>query len=134
MQNASRLNTYGLDIPDQRRLAKALEQATDVRLYRRLQAVLLLARGWTVPDVAGITGARPWAIYAWLRRYRCTRQTDSLDDAARSGRPAVAPSLTNARIIREFHRDPFCLGYHTTGWTVALLARHLSQTYGCPIS
>jgi transposase len=26
------------------------------------------------------------------------------------------------------------LGYNTTGWTVALLARHPGQKYGCPIA
>jgi transposase len=115
-------------------LARALGRASDVRTYRRLQAVLLVAQGWTVRAVADLTGARPWAIYSWLRRYRRTHRPDSLADAARSGRPPIAPRLTDARIVREFRRDPFRLGYNTTGWTVALLARHLSRKYDCPIS
>src|SRR5262245_46588450 len=108
--------------------------AADVRRYRRLQAVFLVALGWAVQEVAQLTTARPWAVYAWLRRYLRTHQPDSLRDAPRSGCPRAAPRITDARIVREWRRDPLRLGYNTTGWTVALLAQHLSQTYDCPIS
>jgi len=111
-----------------------LERASDVRLYRRLQAVFLVALGWAVREVARLTAARPWAIYHWVRRYLHTHQPDSLHDAPRSGRPPAALRLTDSRILREWRRDPLRLGYNTTGWTVALLAQHLGQKYGCPIS
>jgi len=133
MQRANRASKHGFDSSDRRRLAQALERAPDVRTFRRLQAVLLLAQGWAVQDVARVTGARRWAICAWRRRYLRTHQPHSLSDAARSGRPAAAPGITDARIIRELRRDPFRLGYNTTGWTVSLLAQHLSQKYGSPI-
>jgi transposase len=58
----------------------------------------------------------------------------SLEDAPRSGRPRAAARVTDARIVREFRRDPLRLGYNTTGWTVPLLATHLSQKYGCRLS
>jgi transposase len=115
-------------------LAQALAGAPDVRSYRRLQAVLLVAQGRAVREVADITAARPWAIYSWVRRYLRSHRPESLHDAARSGRPPAAGRLTDARIVREVRRDPFRLGYNTTGWTVALLARHLGHKYGCPIS
>lgn len=57
-----------------------------------------------------------------------------LADASRSGRPRVARTITDARIKHEIRRDPLRLGYNTTGWTVALLAKHLSQKYECSIS
>ena len=134
MQKANRTRVYGFHPCDRRRLTRALEHAIDVRIYRRLQAVLLVAQGWAVGEVVRITGARPWAVHAWVRRYLRTRRPDSLADAARSGRPPAAPRITDARIVRELRRDPFRLGYNTTGWTVSLLARHLRQKYGCPIS
>jgi transposase len=111
-----------------------LERATDLRLFRRLQAVLLVARGVAVAEVARVTAAKPDAIYDWVRLYLQTRQPDCLHDAPRSGRPHTATAITDARIVREFRRDPLRLGYNTTGWTVALLAAHLGRKYDCPIS
>ena len=134
MQKANRAAEHGFDRYDPRRLARALDHASEVRLYRRLQAVLLVALGWAVREVARVTAARPWAIYNWVRRYLRTHPPESLHDAARSGRPPTARRITDARIVRELRRDPLRLGYNTTGWTVSLLAEHLSQKYGCPIS
>jgi transposase len=124
----------GFDQYDRRRLGHALRHCTDLRTYRRLQAVFLVARGYPVPEVASITGAQPAAVYDWGQRYRRSHRPDSLTDASRSGRPPTAPAITDARIVREFRRDPLRLGYSTTGWTVALLAAHLARKYGSPIS
>jgi transposase len=66
----------------------------------------------------------------YLRAHR----PDCLRGAPRSGRPHAADRITDARIVREFRRDPLRLGYATTGWAVAPLAEHLGRTYGCPIS
>ena len=134
MQRVNRTTQHGFDPYDRRRLVHALRHAPDVRTYRRIQAVLLVAQGWPVPEVADVTGTRPWAVYAWIRRYLRRHRPDSLYDAPRPGRPPVAQHITDARIVRELRRDPLRLGYNTTGWTVSLLARHLSQKYGCPIS
>jgi len=134
MQRANRTPERGFDRYDQRRLARALERAADIRLYRRLQAVFLVALGWAVREVARLTTARPWAVYSWVRRYLRTHEPESLRDTPRSGRPRAAPRITDARIVREWRRDPLRLGYNTTGWTVVLLAQHLGQTYDCPIS
>jgi transposase len=134
MRRAKTPQDIGFDPYDRRRLAAALRRATDIRTYRRVQAVLLMAQGRSVHEVAQITGARPWAIYDWVRRYLRTHSADSLVDAARCGRPRAAQAISDARIIREFRRDPLRLGYSTTGWTVDLLATHLGRKYGCPIS
>ena len=134
MQRANRATNHGFDPYDRRRLSRALQRAPDVRTYRRLQAVLLVARGWPVPEVAQNTGTRPWAVYSWVRRYLRVHRPSALLDAARAGRPKAAPGVTDARIARELRRDPLRLGYNTTGWTVALLAQHLSRKFQGPIS
>jgi transposase len=134
MRRARTPDELGFDQYDRQRLARAFARATDLRFFRRLQAVLLVARGFPVPEVARITGATPDAVYHWLRLYLRAHEPDSLRDALRSGRPPVAGRITNARIVREFRRDPLRLGYSTTGWTVALLAEHLGREYGCPIA
>ncbi len=134
MQKATRATTHGFVPSDKSRLAHALRGTKDVRVYRRLQAVLLVARGGAVPDVARSTATRPWAVYSWVRRYLHTHQPDALRDAPHSGRPRTAPQITDTRIVAELKRDPLRLGYSTTGWTVPLLARHLGRKYRCPIS
>jgi transposase len=134
MRRARTPHELGFDRYDRQRLTRALARATDLRFFRRVQAVLLLARGFSIPEAAQITATKPNAVYRWLRLYLRTYQPDSLRDALRSGRPRVASRITDARIVREFRRDPLRLGYNTTGWTVALLARHLGRKYDGPIS
>jgi transposase len=134
MRRARTPHELGFDQYDRQRLARALQRAKDLRLFRRVQAVLLVARGWTVAEVARITAATPDAIYHWIRLYLKTHRPDSLGDAPRSGRPPTAGCITDARIVREFRRDPLRLGYNSTGWTVALLAQHLGRKYSCPIT
>jgi transposase len=119
---------------DQRRLGKWLKQVVEARSYRRIQAVLLVATGVMVSQVAQILGVSRQSIHGWIRRYRARRVPEDLQDAPRSGRPLAARAITKARIAREFRRDPLRLGYNTTGWTVVLLAAHLKQRYGCQIT
>jgi transposase len=134
MRKAKSPSERGFDRYDKRRLTRALRRVTDARTYRRVQAVLLVAQGRTVPEAAQITGAQPWSVYGWVRTYVQTHRPDSVGDAPRSGRPRGAEPITEARLVREFRRDPMRLGYNATGWTVALLADHLRQKYGCAIS
>jgi transposase len=134
MRKAKSPSERGFDRYDKRRLARALRRVADARTYRRVQAVLLVAQGRTVAEVAQITGAQPWSIYAWVRVYVQTRRPDHVGDAPRPGRPRVAETVTEARLVREFRRDPMRLGYNATGWTVALLADRLQRKYGVAIS
>ena len=118
---------------DRHRLAKALKQVTDARTYKRLRAVFLVATGRAVSEVAPIIGVSLQTIYNWVNRYLKNHFVEVLSDTPRPGRPPVAQRITDARIKREFGRDPLRLGYNTTVWTVALLASHLSHLYDCPI-
>jgi transposase len=134
MRRARTPKELGFDDHDRRRLVRALERTSEARVFRRIQAVLLVALGWAIAEAARITGSHAWAVYAWVRRYLQDHQVARLEDAARSGRPRSAARITDARIVREFRRDPLRLGYNSTGWTVPLLATHLSQKYDGPIS
>ena len=119
---------------DRSRLAAALKQARDARLFRRLQAVLLVAGGKPVGEVARLAGASRQSVYNWLRQYTASRRVEALRDGARAGRPRAASDLTDERILEELRRDPLSLGYSTQVWTVALLARHLSERCGCVVT
>src|SRR5262245_46412826 len=113
MRRARTPYELGFDQYDRQRLARTLARATDLRFFRRVQAVLLLARGFSIPEAAEITVAKPNAVYRWRRLYLHTHQPDSLRDAPRAGRPRVARRITDARIVREFRRAPVRLGLHT---------------------
>jgi transposase len=119
---------------DRRRLAAALKQARDARLFRRLQAVLLVAGGKPVGEVARLAGTSRQSVYNWLRLYAASRRAEALRDGARAGRPRAASELTGERILEELRRDPLSCGYSTQVWTVALLARHLSGCCGCVVT
>lgn len=134
MRKAQSPTELGFSGHDRRRLAKALEQAREAKTYQRIQAVLLIAQGYSVAEVARITGSTRRSVYYWVQRYLKHHCVLALDDAARTGRPPTAAAITKARILRELARDPLKLGYRTTVWTVALLATHLSQRYHTPIT
>src|SRR6516165_7057172 len=106
MRRARTPDELGFDHYDRQLLARAFARATGLRSFRRLQAVLLVARGFALPEVVRITGAKANAIYDWLRLYLRTHDPDSLRGAPRSGRPRVARRITDARIVRELRRDP----------------------------
>ena len=119
---------------DRPRLTKAPRGAIEARDSRRLQAVLLVAQGRHVAEVARITRASTRSVYGWLRRYLRDHRVEDLTERPRPGRPPVAEAITDERIRRELARSPMELGYSTTTWTVKTLADHLSHTYGCPIT
>jgi transposase len=119
---------------DRRRLAAALKRARDARLFRRLQAVLLVAGGEPVGEAARIARASRQSVYNWLRLYAASRRAESLRDGARAGRPRAAAELSGKRLLEELRRDPLALGYSTQVWTVALLARHLCERCGCEVT
>lgn len=124
----------GFNAWDRRRLSQAAAQAAEARVFRRLQAVLLVAEGRSFDEVAQITGLSRRTIYYLVGRYLHCHQVTVWHDESRSGRPPVALSITKARILRELRRSPLRLGYMTNVWTVELLAHHLSQRYECPIT
>ena len=119
---------------DLERLAPAMKRTNNAKEYRRLQAVWLVAQGYTVADVARLLQAPERSIYRWVEKYLETHSVSVLEHRGGAGRPEVAKRITRARILRELRRDPLKLGYNTNVWTVALLAHRLGQAYQCPIT
>jgi transposase len=134
MRKAKNPSELGFNRYDASRLKKAMKSADDKRTFQRVQAVLLVAEGRTIKDVAEIAGVSQQTLYNWLSRYLDQHQVTALEEAPRSGRPLTAPRLTAARILRELRREPLRLGYPTTVWTVEWLAVRLNDLYQCAIS
>lgn len=124
----------GFTAHDRRQLSRALVEAQPTRVFRRLQAVLLIAQGYSAIEAAQITGLSRRSVYHLVKRYLTNRLVDDLFDPSFAGRPPTALKITPARILAELKRSPLRLGYRTTVWTVALLADRLHQQYGCQIS
>jgi transposase len=134
MRTAKTSTEFGFHHWDTLRLNKALKRAADKRTFQRVQALLLVARGRSVSEVAEISGVHVQTVYNWIHLYLETQQPGTLADTPRSGRPPAAKPVTAARIERELRRNPLRLSYQTTVWTVPLLAEHLSHLYRCEMS
>ena len=96
MRIAKRPAELGFNQYDIPRLTKALQRATDARLFQRVQAVLWVAQGDTTSEVAELTGVRVQTVYNWLQRSLACHQVAALADAPRSGRPVTASRITAA--------------------------------------
>jgi hypothetical protein len=59
----------GLTATDRRRLVRALAEAKEARLSRRLQAVLLVAEGHPPAEAAHLTGLSRRAVYHMVKSY-----------------------------------------------------------------
>ena len=111
---------------DRRRLERALSAAREARLYRRIEAVLLVAEGQPIGDAAQRVRATRLSVRRWVERY--------LADRPRRGRPHSAPQLTPRRLTAALARDPRGCGYQATSWTVPLLRQYLQRRHGIAIS
>jgi transposase len=134
MRKQKRLVVFGFDRYDKGRLGRALNKVADKRTFLRLRAVLLVAQGMGVYAVAKLLGRSARAIYYWVDTYLHTHDPDVLFDGSRSGRPVAAEAITEERILSALKENPLHLGYHTTVWTVALLADYLNGCYGSDIT
>jgi transposase len=124
----------GFNARDRQRLSKALTQTIEARVFRRIQAVLLIAEGRSFVEVARITRLGLRSVYRLVNCYLESHQVECLWDRPRLGRPPDAPDLTETQILRELKRSPLKLGYRANTWTVETLAHHLNERYQCEIA
>jgi transposase len=124
----------GFSRQHRRRLAKALGEVHDVRLFRRVQAVLRVAEGCSVSEAARQAGVDRTSLHRWTNLYWRNHQVESLADAPRSGRPREADDLDDELAAEVLALDPREQGYRATTWTVPLLTTYLREQCGCPVS
>jgi transposase len=119
---------------DRRRLERALSVAREARLYRRIEAVLLIAEGQPISEAARRVRATRLSVRGWIERYLATHDAAALADQPRRGRPHSAPRLTPRLLTAALARDPRGYGYQATSWTVPLLRHYLQQRHDITIS
>lgn len=115
---------------DRRRLQHALAKAKLARDYRRIEAVLWIAEGQPIGEVAQRAHVDRSSVHRWRDRYLQGHDPAALAERPRSGRPPVAPELNGQLLAELLAQDPRELGYCATGWTTPLLAQHLRQCHG----
>src|SRR3954466_1104151 len=123
-----------LSSTDRRRLGRALSVAREARLYRRTEAVLLVAEGQSISEAARRVRATRLSVRGWVERYLASHNAAALADRPRRGRPHSAPRLTPHLLAAALARDPRGCGYQATSWTVPLLRQYLQQRHGIAIS
>jgi transposase len=119
---------------DRRRLERALSTVREARLYRRIEAVLLVAEGQPISDAAQRVRATRLSVRRWVERYLAAHDAAALADRPRHGRPHSAPRLTPCRLAAALAHDPRGYGYQATSWTVPLLRQYLQRRHGIAIS
>lgn len=103
----------------------------------RAQALLWLAEGSDVGEVAELLHVSRQTIYNWLSRFQERAELDlraRLLDAPRLGRPRVASGTVDELVAAVIDGDPRQLGYHATVWTAPLLSRYLRDHHGIEVS
>lgn len=119
---------------DCRRLLRALAATPLARVYRRLEAVLLVAEGYPVSEAARRVRVARASVHRWVGMYLRTHDPAVLSDRPRRGRGRAAPALTADVIAATLARDPRALGYRATTWTVPLLVGYFAEHGGIAVS
>jgi transposase len=103
----------------------------------RARALLWLADGGSVEQVADLLRVSRQTVYNWVERFQQRLGLDlraRLLDAPRPGRPPTALGIIDPLIEAVIDQDPRTLGYHSTVWTAALLRRHRKRAHGIEVS
>src|SRR6516225_2694053 len=103
----------------------------------RAQALLWLAEGSEVAEVAELLQVSRQTIYNWLSRFQERAELDlraRLLDAPRPGRPRAARGTIDELVAAVIDGDPRQLGDHATVWTAPLLCRYLRDYHGIEVS
>src|SRR3954447_10239421 len=103
----------------------------------RAQALLWIADGSDVGEVAEVLQVSRQTVYNWLSRFQGRAELDlraRLLDAPRLGRPRTASGTLDELVAAVIDGDPRKLGYHATVWTAPLLSQYLRDHHGIEVS
>jgi transposase len=107
-----------------------LQQARDLRLYRRTLAVLEFDQGRPAADIAQMLGVTRQCVYNWILTYTRSGTPLALADEPREGRPPRWRKQEEAILRALLACSPQELGYLQVSWTVPLLQEALQRRTG----
>ena len=125
---------FQLTPEEHRQLTAALHHTHHAGTWCRMRALLLLAEGRRVTEIAAALGVHRQAIHKWRTLYEASRTPESLEVRSPPGREPAQREIAREAVPRLLETDPQALGYHATGWTVPLLERHLREVEGHAVS
>ncbi len=99
----------------------------------RARAVLWLAEGESVTQVARWLDVSRQTVYNWMERFlrhQGPGLTGCLRDSPHPGRPRTVMGVIDPLIAAVIDENPRDLGYRSKFWTERLLMRYLEQAHG----
>jgi transposase len=111
-------------------LRRQLKHTKNAALYRRTLAILEVADGKPLVQVAGALGVTRQTVYNWIEAYTQHYDPVALLDAARSGRPAMWTPDLDELVPTLLQGSPMEWGYNAANWTVPLLGAQFASWDG----
>lgn len=116
------------------RLQTQLREAQEAHLYRRTLAILEVARGRSIAEVARTLEVTRQSVYNWIASYVQGHDPHALQDEPRSGRPSFWTEDHRAVLRWLMEHSPAECGYFAGDWTVPLLQEHWEHGTGLRLS
>ena len=124
------MSAFTLTPGQRRRLQTQLHRTPDARVYRRTLALLEVARGQPLCEVAQTLGVTRQSVYAWINAYSQTHDPATLLEGQRSGRPSLWTEDSREWLRSLLGQSPEQLGYFAVNWTLPLLQEQLQRCTG----
>jgi transposase len=128
------MDGIALSLRQRRQLERQLAETTDARVYRRTLAVLEVARGVPLAEVARTLSVTRQSIYNWIETFLSAGDAQSLQDDPRAGRPTVWNEQRVWWLRALLETSPAEWGYFAGSWTVPLLREHVAEYLGEHVS
>lgn len=131
------MTQFTLSCHDRRLLEALVAHTTDATVLRRGQALLWVASGDSVPDVARRLYVTRQAIYKWIRLFEQSSISDlatRLQAAPRRGRPRTVKGVIEPLLDEVIDHDPRLFGLNSTVWTASLLTQYLQAEHTLCVS
>jgi transposase len=113
-----------------RRLEEQLKTTGDARVYQRTLAILEIARGRPVAEIAQMLRVTRQIVYRWIALYVESHDPDALVDRKRLGRPPIWSDDADGILRSALAHSPTQFGFRAVSWTVPLLCEYIGSLCG----
>ena len=113
-----------------RRLEEQLRATSDANLYRRTLAILEVAAGRPIAEIAQLLRASRVSVYHWIDCYQRGHDPTDLIDQRGGNRLTLWTEDLQAALAATLQRRPLDFGYQALAWTLPLLQEHLENWRG----
>lgn len=114
-------------------LLQALKEWDDPSEVRRVRAVRLSSKGWTVPKIAEALDCTRWSVRHWIDLYEA-EGLKGLKTKPRSGRPAKVDERYRQVLAATVESPPRQLGLPFNRWTLPRLGIYMDKKTGVTVS